>query len=215
MERVCIFIDASNFYHLVSRKLEIQNVDFDFEKFANFLADDREIIKDGKRFYIGTVRENEVSKKAYINETTLLTKLKDQENWKIRSTKLRTRLEKIEIDDRVENYKDFLKLGIKEIEYRRCREKGVDVKLTVDLITGAIDNLFDIAILVSSDLDLAPAVNLVRKRFKKKIEYVGFSIAEAEKFEATRPTKAFIFITDVQKVLTEADLRKFLIKKLL
>lgn len=58
-ERICIFIDGGNFYHLVLKKLGVQELDFDFEKFVDFLANGREITQMGKRFYVGTVREKE------------------------------------------------------------------------------------------------------------------------------------------------------------
>ena len=56
----------------------------------------------------------------------------------------------------------------------RIREKGTDVKIAVDLIIGAVDDLYDSAILVSSDTDLIPAVKYIKYR-DKKLEYVGFS----------------------------------------
>ncbi len=77
-----------------------------------------------------------------------------------------------------------------------------------------MDNLYDTAIVVSSDTDLIPAVQWVRGRMKKKIEYIGFSVAQTEKFEATRPVKTLIYNTDVQRVLSENDIRPFLKSKL-
>ena len=59
MDRVDILIDGSNFYYLALKKLGLRATDFDFEKFANFLADGRTIAEKGKRFYTGTVREKE------------------------------------------------------------------------------------------------------------------------------------------------------------
>lgn len=59
MERVSILIDGSNFYHLVLKKLGLKEAQFDFEKFATFLANGRIISNMGKRFYIGTIREKE------------------------------------------------------------------------------------------------------------------------------------------------------------
>jgi len=55
------------------------------------------------------------------------------------------------------------------------REKGVDVKLSVDLVVGAVDNLYDTAIVISSDTDLIPAIKYVVAVKKKKVEYIGFS----------------------------------------
>ena len=55
-------------------------------------------------------------------------------------------------------------------------KKGTDIKMAVDLIVGAVDNLYDTAILVSSDTDLIPAVKYIKYK-GKKLEYVGFSHA--------------------------------------
>ncbi len=52
------------------------------------------------------------------------------------------------------------------------REKGVDVKIAIDLVVGAIDDLFDTAILVSSDTDLIPAIKYARHK-GKQVEYVA------------------------------------------
>ena len=42
-------------------------------------------------------------------------------------------------------------------------EKGVDVKLATDLISNAINNKYDMAILVSNDSDFVPAIKEVQK----------------------------------------------------
>ena len=217
MERVSIFIDSGNFYHLVLKKLNLQEVGFNFEKFANFLADGRQIIKEGKRFYVGTVRERQdghENKKAMENQTKLFSNLEKSGNWAIKTSKLRTRTEKIKIDNRVTNYEEILKRGISEIEYKKSREKGIDVKLAVDLLVGVIDNKYDTAIVVSSDTDLVPAIDWVRKRSRKRVEYVGFSIPYADPQngidESTKPTKTMIYNSDIQRVLIESDIKPFI-----
>lgn len=215
MEKVCIIIDAANFYHLVLKKLGLQEVNFDYEKFVNFLANERKIIKNGKRFYVATVREKKdgyESKKAMSNQTITFSRLIRAGNWKIKTSKLKTREEVLRIDRRVVGYKKFLKSGIEKIEYTRSREKGIDVKIAVDLIMGAIDKKYDTAILISSDTDLVPAIDLVRLRLKKKIEYVGFSVPESKTHKATKPIPRMIEKTDIQRVLVEADIRAFVIK---
>lgn len=217
MEKVCIFIDSSNFYHLVLRKLGLKEINFDFEKFSKFLAGEREIVKEGKHFYVATVREKfgrHENKVAMSNQTALFSTLINAGDWKIETSKLRTRKEKIKIDDRVEDFQKLLKLGIKEIVYERSREKGIDVKLAIDLIMEAIDGKYDTAILVSSDTDLVPAVNSVKNRFNKKVEYIGFSIPENDIYEATKPVKTMIYSTDIQRVLSDSDVKNFIIKNL-
>jgi len=78
MEKVCIFIDGANFYHLVLKKLGFQEINFNYDKFVNFLVSDRQISINGKRFYVGTVPEkvgDMRTKKAMSNQTTFFTKL--------------------------------------------------------------------------------------------------------------------------------------------
>lgn len=53
------------------------------------------------------------------------------------------------------------------------KEKGVDVRIAVDMVAMACDNLLETAILASSDSDLQPAIKELRKRDKICI-YVGF-----------------------------------------
>jgi uncharacterized LabA/DUF88 family protein len=215
-KRVSIHIDGGNFYHLVLKKLNLNEVDFDFEKFANFLANGRIISETGKRFYIGTVREKEGdvrSKEAMSKQTALFTFLKKY-NWEIKTSKLKKRSEKIIIDDRVEDYKKLLKLGIKEITTERLREKGIDVKIATDLIVGAVDDKYDVAIVISSDSDLIPAIDWVKLRMKKTIEYIGFSIIdEVNPEKSTNPLISLVAKSDIKRILVRSDLQQFILKK--
>jgi uncharacterized LabA/DUF88 family protein len=212
-ERINIFIDGGNFYHLVLKKLDATELSFDFDRFANFIANGREIVAMGKRFYIGTLMEKEGdarSKEAMSKQTTLFTKLKSH-NWEIKTSRLRKRVEEIVIDDRVIDYKKLLEKGIKKIQHEKLREKGIDVKLATDLIVGAIDNKYDTAVIVSSDTDLVPAIDWIRNRIKKKIEYIGFSIPdEIDPLKSTNPSLSLIAKTDIQRTLIVSDLKPFI-----
>ena len=65
--------------------------------------------------------------------------------------------------------------------------------------------------MVSSDSDLIPAIDWVRKKRNKKIEYIGFSIIdERDNRNNTRPLQTMIRYTDIQRILTESDMRKFI-----
>ena len=78
----------------------------------------------------------------------------------------------------------------------KIREKGVDVKIAVDLVVGAIEHQFDTAVVVSSDTDLIPAVKyLVGKG--RKVEYVGFS---------TRPSLGMTKECSLSVLLLQEDL---------
>ena len=142
-------------------------------------------------------------------QTKLFTALKGT-GWDIKTSKLRMRTEKIRIDGRVENYQELQKKGVTEIVVHTKREKGIDVKIATDLIVGAIDNRYDTAIVISSDSDLVPAMDWIRMRMKKKIEYVGFSIPdEVNELNSTRPLQSMITHTNVQRILVEADIKRF------
>ncbi|OGY36636.1 MAG: hypothetical protein A3I08_01260 [Candidatus Andersenbacteria bacterium RIFCSPLOWO2_02_FULL_46_11] len=78
-------------------------------------------------------------------------------------------------------------------------EKGVDVHMAADLLRGAYKNLYDTAILVSSDTDLIPAIQYLREE-GKKLEYIGFS---------HQPSYGLIKYSDVRPLLKKEDLEPF------
>jgi uncharacterized LabA/DUF88 family protein len=66
------------------------------------------------------------------------------------------------------------------------KEKGVDVKIAVDLVSAACDKKTETVILCSSDSDLQPAVKEVKRR-GAEIIYLGFEIS---------PNKGLMYTTD-------------------
>jgi len=169
-ERINIFIDGGNFYHLVLKKLNTTELSFDFDKFANFIANDREIVIDDR----------------VVDYKKLLEK-------------------------GIRKIKKLLEKGIRKIKHEKLREKGIDVKLATDLIVGAIDNKYDTAVIVSSDTDLVPAIDWIRNRMKKRVEYVGFSIPdEIDPSKSTNPSLSLIAKTDIQRTLIVSDIKPFI-----
>lgn len=216
-EDVAIFIDAGNFYHLALKKMGIEEYDFDYEQFANLLLNGRTACENGKRFYTGTVREvagDERSKAQMSRQNSVLSRIMSN-GWRVKTSKLRRREETLIIDRRVEHADELHRLGIHEIHHVKYREKGIDVQLAVDLLTGAMDDKFGTAILVSSDNDMLPAIAEVRERFRKRVEYVGFSIDDPSGIaeRATKPTATLIYRTDIARTFVEADLRPLVIPR--
>ena len=80
----------------------------------------------------------------------------------------------------------------------RIREKGTDVKIAADLIIGAVDNIYDTAILVSSDTDLIPAIKYVKYR-SKRLEYVGFSHAPSLGIQKYSTLARLLLPSDIEK----------------
>ncbi len=177
-----VFIDGSNFYFklktLVARlKGEYSLLDFDFKGFAKWLvwpADLAEV-----RYYLGVVSKKGGDKKSiemFLNQQKLFANLKKQGV--------------------------FIVFG-KLIRHpdKTFHEKGVDVRIAVDMIKYARQNKYDVAYLVSSDTDLVPAIKEVQS-IGKKVCYVGnfrkhsFDLAE---------------IADTIKLLKPRDIKQFLI----
>ena len=150
-KRVAIFIDGGNFYQRIRHDgLVPKGVRLDYVRFAEFLARGREI--SSKSYYIGIVRNHDNSPKSQ--------KMVESQQ------KLLSGLEK-------DGY--LIKRG-KIVYDNKIREKGVDVQIAIDLVIGAVEDSYDVAIIVSSDTDLIPAIRYVRAK-GKKVEYVGFSQA--------------------------------------
>lgn len=174
-ERVAIFLDGSNFYHYL-RRLDLRDLlQFDYAKFSSYLARGRKVISAA--YYIGKVREepgNSQSRQLMAAQQRLVGKLTKM-GWAIK-------------------YGHMLK------HHNIYHEKGVDVQIAVDLLRGAYKNYYDIAILVSSDTDLIPAIRELQSE-KKQLEYVGFS---------QQPSYGLIKHSDVLNILKREDLTQFL-----
>jgi len=152
-ERVAIYIDGNNFYkYLKDKEINLTKGEkFDFTKFIDFLVGERKLVS--KRYYVGIARniDNSLKSKQIVRgQQKFLSK--------------------------IENEGFIIKRGRVMYDGGRIREKGTDVKIVVDLIIGAVDDIYDTAILISSDTDIIPAIKYIKYR-KKKLEYIGFSHA--------------------------------------
>ena len=214
ISRVCVYVDGSNFYHIVLKKLNVKDTEFDYEALIKYLIGNGILGEDGKRYYVGTVQaQNNIPNEAFSRQQALFTYLRSH-GWEIKHSPLRKRVEEVVIDNRIDAYEKIKAIGISTLKVERWREKGIDVKLAVDLMVGAIDNKYDTAIIVSSDTDLVPAIDWVRKRGHKTVEYVGFSIPDKYNSENdTKPTNSLIKAANLTKILLSNDIESFIHKK--
>ncbi len=148
-KRVAIFIDGGNFYQRIRQNNWIpKGMIFDYSKFATFLSHGRTVVL--KFYYIGIVRNldnSDKSQKMVESQQKFLTGL-ESNGYEIKRGRI--------------------------VYDNEIREKGVDVQIAIDLVIGAVENAYDVAVVVSSDTDLIPAIKYVRSR-NKTVEYVGFS----------------------------------------
>jgi len=148
MNKTLVIIDGSNFYH-GSKKLcpEVHLTNFEYRKFIERLVG----IKDPRILYcVGEIKREDGNKKSevmYAQQQSLFYNLEKQ---------------------RIEIYKGFMLRSD-----GKYHEKGVDVKMAVEITSGALKNEYSECFLVSSDTDIIPAI-LEAKKVKKKIVYIGF-----------------------------------------
>lgn len=150
-QRVAIFIDGSNLHYKL-RDISIPNITyFKYGDFSSWLARGREV--SIKKYYVGVVRAKE----------------NDTKGQQLRQNQVRLFNHLISRENRF-----VVERGYIMHHDGAFYEKGVDVKLAVDLVVGAYENLYDVAIVVSSDTDLIPAIQKVRA-LGKGVEYIGFA----------------------------------------
>ncbi len=186
MGKALVFIDGNNFYFKLKELTSLADnkyslLEFNFRRFAEWIAENNELAQ--VRYYIGALRRkrgNEKSERMYANQQKLLAKLQ-QQNISVTLGQL------IQHPD-----KSF-------------HEKGVDVRLAVEMIRFARENAYDIAYLVSSDTDLVAAVEEVQS-FGKKVQYVG--IVKGQSFGLSK-------VADDVRLLRTEDIQKFFPEKLI
>ncbi|HSE35547.1 MAG TPA: NYN domain-containing protein [Candidatus Paceibacterota bacterium] len=181
MLKSVVFIDGSNFYHKL-KELSLQTgtkrtlLEFDYTGFIAWLTTGTELIDI--RYYVGAVKRsggNQKSEELYANQQKLFAKLQ---------------LHKIKlIAGHLIRHPDGT-----------FHEKGVDVRLAVEMIRMARANVYDRAYLLSSDTDLVAAVEEVRS-LRKAVHYVG--IAKGQSFGLTKAS-------DDVRLLRHEDVDPFL-----
>lgn len=149
-----VFIDGNNFYNKLKgicfdngpKKYALS--DFDYQSFGKSLVGSHNLV--GIRYYVGALKRqgDEKSEKMYADQQRFMAKLQT--------------------------------LGIQTVLGQIIRhpdmtfhEKGVDVRIAVEMIGLAREDQYDVAYLISSDTDLVPAAEEVIS-FGKQFHYVGF-----------------------------------------
>lgn len=168
-ERVIILIDGSNFYYSTAKKGKKVN----FQKLVKELIGNRSLVN--VCYYVAPL-DIEVDREKYWSHQRFLDKLRQMPKFKV----VLCALKKIKADDGKYVY----------------IVKGDDVKMSNTLLMGGVDNLYDTAIVISGDEDFIDSINIVRKRYKKKIGNAYFS-----KSSSSNLRKACDFTINLDKIL--------------
>jgi len=158
LERVIVFIDGSNLYH--GLKGALGHARIDFGRFAD------ELCSPSRRllhiYYYNVPLRQADDPIGYAGQQRFFSSLRKVPHLTIELGRL---------VDRERNEKCPHCAKAYTVAYQA--EKGVDVKLAVDMLAMAFDNQYDTAILVSNDGDFAPAVAEVR-RLHKAVQNADF-----------------------------------------
>jgi len=147
MKKVALFIDGSNFYYgLKGIYGEDQSLtNFNFLKFGDILVGQaRDLLRI---YYYNAPLDYNASPEAYAKQQKFFERIKSMDKVKL----ILCRLQKRKIKGTNKSYYVV---------------KGDDIHIAVDLVKGAYENTFDIAILVSGDGDFVPAVEVVQDKGK-------------------------------------------------
>jgi len=149
-EKIIIFIDGNNLYHIVKRLFPNKKaMNFNFEKFISYIGQNRKIVRT---YYYTAPLDWKKDAEKYAKQQQFFEKLENLPNFKL----VLCRMQKIKIDGKI----------IYQV-------KEDDIHLAVDMVKLAYNNAYDTAILVSSDGDFVPAV-LAVKEIGKNVENIGF-----------------------------------------
>ncbi len=131
-ERVMVFIDGSNLYHVLGQTCGRHDLQFD--KFAQKLANGRDL----RRVYYYNIRQEAFEDRSNAtDQDKFLASLYDTPHLEV-------------------------KLGIWKQRGSTMVEKGVDVMLATDLVVRAFQDHYDTAIIVSGDADFYPALQAAK-----------------------------------------------------
>lgn len=149
-ERVMIFIDGSNLYHIVKSLIRDKKPnDFNFRKFIKEILGERKLVRV---YYYNCPLDISRDLDAYVKQQKFFEKLKKIQNFNL----IICRMQKVKVDGKT----------IYQV-------KEDDIHLAVDMVKLAYNNAYDTAVLVSSDGDFVPAVKAVKEK-GKEVENIGF-----------------------------------------
>jgi uncharacterized LabA/DUF88 family protein len=184
-QRVAIFIDGSNFYFKV-RGLVPHKMNFIIYDYLGLLQElagpDKRIVSVG--YYVGVVRARNNSPATSADQTKTADLRKHQQ----------------QLFDQLRRQGIQVITGFLMQHDGRYYEKGVDVRLAVDIVDGAYNRKYDEALVISSDTDLLPAIAKAQSK-GRHVQYVGFS---------HQPSVAMVSRCDSTRLLTAQDVTRYI-----
>ncbi len=187
-----LLIDGENFKNYVKYSIDESKRDiiwnkFDFKGLFDLVLDGYDINK--VVFYFAKLKKHEKTEKKSI---------KLIEDQRLLKTHLENQGFNVVFAGRVRGYEEKGFLGKRILVFK---EKGVDVRIGVDMVSFSCDKLFGQIILGSSDSDLQPAIDESKKR-GVKVVYLGFENRQNKGISYNTHKTILIRNSEVEKFLT-------------
>ncbi len=191
-----LFIDGQNFINKLEEALRENKIkavkwkNFDFRGLFDAVLKGMKI--ERKIFYFSKLSEHPDTRD---KSKELI------ETWRLLKTHLESQRQNFEIIIAGRVRGQYEGKGSKKILV--FREKGVDVKIAVDMVSFACDKKLKTAILASSDSDLQPAIKELRNR-KTEVIYLGFE---------NSPNKGLTFTTNKTILIRNSEILSYYSEK--
>lgn len=188
MVKASLFIDGENFLHKVKEVLgqRVRSRDLSLIDISGLIGNALQNLKiDKKVFYSSRLHEYKDT-------------LKKSRELVLFQRRLKTNLEKQGFEFILAGNVRAQKVTVNGKTKILFREKGVDVKIAIDMVSQAADGELTAAVLCSSDSDLQPAVQELKRR-KVKVVYLGFE---------TEPNRGLMYTCDRTILLRDVEVLK-------
>lgn len=162
-KRTVVFIDGQNLYHCAREAFARRHPDYDVYKLARSVCHQRNWLLTQVRFYTGYPSQKYDPLWGPFWQRKLLA-LKRQGVWTF-ARELRYRKKQFQLPDGSEIYR---MIG---------EEKGIDVRIAIDIIRLAFEKRYDVGLLLSQDQDLSEATDEVRRIGTEQARWIKLACA--------------------------------------
>ena len=167
-KKAIVFVDANNWYH--NLKGWFTPSEIDISKVVNFIAKEKKLEVLEIRWYASvlSIEDNKLDYMKHMNFLSILQgkgirvitrKLQRLSNKEI----LKKRQELLESWDLCDVCKPIVKESFLDISDHSKKEKGIDVRIAIDMVKEALQDNVDYCILISGDADFIPAFDLIKE----------------------------------------------------